>query len=345
YPDGQVGLRDSVDMVNLTGDIWAADISRDELLAHTRVVPSVLEGEMRPVEAWVFARDSSDSANQIRTPLLAFEIIEPWGDHQTISASTSFTDNNDRLIVFQDGTVLTVESGDISHGEGDFVDVTVTPTPASLVDVSNIRDDMEFVGVCRDITAQYSDGSTLELAGYPSLTLHYPQYDVGGLAEEDFGIFRWVPETKRWIFSGGGSSPSGNSVTGEIGDQGAYGVFYWEGLDAGGADGLSGVVVEPNPFSPNGDGLYDTADVSFFLGRDADYVNIEFYDLQGRLARRLVFQQATSYTGRTPAKVTWDGKDSEGGVVPYGIYVMRVEAKFKTEPTFERVNRPVVVIK
>jgi hypothetical protein len=32
-------------------------------------------------------------------------------------------------------------------------------------------------------------------------------------------------------------------------------------------------------------------------------------------------------------------------VVPYGIYVMRMEAKFKTEPTFERVNIPVVIIK
>ena len=163
--------------------------------------------------------------------------------------------------------------------------------------------------------------------------------------ERNFGLFGWVPDTERWIYEGGAGSPAGNAVTGEIADQGLFGVFSWDRLDVGSAKGLTGVVVEPNPFSPNGDGLYETTDVSFFLGRAADYVNVEFYDLSGRLARRLVFQQPTEYVGRTPAKVTWDGKDSEGKVVPYGIYVMRVEARFKTEPTFERVNRPVVVIK
>ena len=43
--------------------------------------------------------------------------------------------------------------------------------------------------------------------------------------------------------------------------------------------------------------------------------------------------------------IVWDGTDVDGNEVPYGIYVMRIEAKFKTEPTFERVNRPVAIIK
>ncbi len=34
-----------------------------------------------------------------------------------------------------------------------------------------------------------------------------------------------------------------------------------------------------------------------------------------------------------------------GEVVPYGIYIMRVEARFRQQPTYERVNAPVVVIK
>jgi hypothetical protein len=345
HPDGQRALHDSIDMVNLTGDIWAADIPREDLISNTVVVPSVFEGEMRPIEAWVFARDSSDSANQISTPLMAFEVIEPWGSYQTVSAPDTFPGGEDRMMVFQDGTVLAVESSDFAQGEGDTVDVTVTPIATSLVDVENIRDDMEFVGVARDITAGYSSGASLSILGYPSLTLHYPQYEVGGLSEDDFGLFRWVPESERWIFRGGAGNPAGDSVTGEIAGGGRYGVFHWEGLDVGSERGLSGVIVEPNPFSPNGDGLYDDMIVTFFLGREADYVNIEFYDLEGRLARRLVFQEATDYTGRTPASVSWDGTDRHGNVVPYGIYVMRVEAKFKTEPTFERVNRPVVIIK
>jgi hypothetical protein len=219
--------------------------------------------------------------------------------------------------VFQDGTVLTVEGGDLPGAGGD-LEFTVAPIPESLVDVSEIRDDMEFVGVARDLTAQYADATAVSLVGKPSLTLHYQEYETGGLAEEDFGLFGWIPETDRWVLKGGAGNPRGNTVTGET---------------------------EPNPFSPNGDGLYDETVVTFYLGREADYVNIEFYDLEGRLARRLVFKGPTDYTGRSQHTMTWDGTDVDGNIVPYGIYVMRVEARFKTEPTFERVNKPVVVIK
>jgi hypothetical protein len=332
-------------MVNITGDIWAADIPREELVANTDVVPLVKDGEGRVIEGWVFAKDSSDSANVIRTSLVTLDIPEPWAQQQAITVDQEVDLNEQARIVFQDGTVIAVEGSDVTEGPDEGIEVVLTPVPEYLVDVSNIRDNMEFVGVARDITARYSDGATIEFTGYPSLTLHYPQYDVGGLAEDDFGIFRWVTDTERWILSGGASDPSANAVTGEVAEEGRYGIFFWDGLDVGSDKGLSGVVVEPNPFSPNGDGRYETTDVSFFLGRAADYVNVEFYDLEGRLARRLVFQLPTDYTGRTPAKVTWDGTDSDGNVVPYGIYVMRVEARFKTEPTFERVNRPVVVIK
>jgi len=152
--------------------------------------------------------------------------------------------------------------------------------------------------------------------------------------------------TERWIARGGMANRRGNTVSAEgLSELGLFGLFEWDELDVGDTRGLSGVFAEPNPFSPNGDGLYDEMIVSFYLGREADYVNIEFYDLGGRLARRLVFQEATNYTGRTPVQVVWDGTDMNGEVVPYGIYVLRVEAKFKTEPTFERVNRPVAVIK
>jgi hypothetical protein len=343
-PVGLPAFRDSVDMVNLAGDIWAADIPREDVIANTNVITLNKVGDGRILEARIYAVDSSDSANAIASSPVTFGVLEPWSDSQTLSMPDTLHQSEDRLLVFQDGTVLTVEGGDLP-GAGGEIEFTVTPVPESLVDVSSIRDDMEFVGVARDLTAQYAEGTAVSLVGTPSLTLHYPQYEAGGLDEEDFGLFGWIPETERWILKGGAGNPAGNTVTGEIPDVGTYGVFYWEALDVGGSDGLSGVIVEPNPFSPNGDGLYDEAIVTFFLGREADYVNVEFYDLAGRLARRLVFQGPTDYTGRNPNTVTWDGTDKQGQVVPYGIYVMRVEARFKTEPTFERVNRSVVVIK
>jgi len=345
YPVGQTALRESVDMVNLAGDIWGADIPREDVVENTNISALNKTGDARVLEGWVFAKDTADSANAIRTSTLTFGVPEPWASAQTITLVDTLADADARDLVFADGTVLSLEGSNTPAG-ADSIDFTLTPIPESLVDLENIRDDMEFAGAARSLTATTDDGrATVDLVGQPTLSLHYPQYEVGGLDESDFGLFSWMPETERWIFVGGAASPVSNTVSSRVRGLGLFGVFYWSDLDVGGSEGLSGVLAEPNPFSPNGDGLYDDMVVSFFLGREADYVNIEFYDLAGRLARRLVFQEATEYTGRTPAQVVWDGTDENGEVVPYGIYVMRVEARFDTEPTFERVNRPVVVIK
>jgi hypothetical protein len=344
YPVGQPALRESVDMFNLAGDVWAADIPRDDIVANTHVVTLNKTGSARVLEGWVYARDASLNENAIRTSLLTFGIPEPWAASQTITIGDTLASTDQRDLVFADGTVLSIEGSNLP-GSGETLDFTLTPVSEAMADLENIRDDMEFVGVARTLTASADGRSPVELEGEPTLTLHYPQYEVGGLDESDFGLFEWMSETERWILVGGGASPTSNTVASRIRGLGLFGVFYWEALDVGDSEGLSGVLVEPNPFSPNGDGLYDETVVSFFLGRDADYVNVEFYDLAGRLARRLVFQEATEYTGRTPAQIVWDGTDENGEVVPYGIYVMRVEARFDTEPTFERVNRPVVVIK
>ena len=344
YPVGQPALRESVGMFNLAGDVWAADISREDIVADTDVVQLNKTGDARVIEGWVYAKDASANDNSIRTSLLTFGIPEPWADSQTLTLPDTLTSAEERELVFADGTVLAVDGSHLPSS-GDTIEFTLAPLTEMEIDLENIRDDMEFAGVARTISATFGQGNPVNITGQPTLTLHYPDYEVGGLDESDFGVFSWMPDTERWILVGGGASPVSNTVTSSVRGLGLYGVFYWEALDVGDAEGLSGVLTEPNPFSPNGDGLYDETVVSFFLGREADYVNIEFYDLAGRLVRRLVFQQATEYTGRTPAQVVWDGTDENGEVVPYGIYVMRVEARFDTEPTFERVNRPVVVIK
>ena len=90
--------------------------------------------------------------------------------------------------------------------------------------------------------------------------------------------------------TGGTCAPERNAV-GTIGDRGSRrsSACSTGTLRLRGRRGLSGVLAEPNPFSPNGDGLYDETTVTFYLGRAADHVNIEFYDLDGqaRQAARL----------------------------------------------------------
>jgi hypothetical protein len=247
--------------------------------------------------------------------------------------------------IFQDGTIVSVDEASLPTDVRDDLAFVLTPMDASLADLSNIRDDMEFMGTARTVTLETLDGVEMELEGPATVKLHYPEYDAGSLDERKFGFFKWVTETERWVLKGAANSPSSNTVGAVTDVLGLFGIFFWNGLDFDDTAGLSGVISEPNPFSPNGDGIYDSTTITFYLGREADHVNVEFYDLSGRLARRLVWHQPTEFTGWLQGSIDWDGTDENGHVVPYGIYVMRVEAKFKTEPTYERVNRPVVVIK
>jgi len=333
-----------VEMVNL-GNVWAADISRDEIVASTNVVTLNKTGDARVIVGRFYARDASSNLNEIWAGPYTIAIPEPWAQSQTIAdIDTLLVPGEDFATIFQDGTLVVFEPIQGVPPEG--LNLVLQPVPESLLDLENVRDDMTFAGVARRIRLETDGRETIQPPSPAWVILHYPQYAVESLDEASLGLFEWVEETERWVFTGGYVNAQGN-VVGTIGleDLGLFGVFEWDGLDVGGSRGLSGVLVEPNPFSPNGDGLYDETTISFSLGRAADHVNIEFFDLTGKLARRLVFHEAANYTGRAPVQIVWDGKDENGHVVPYGLYVMRVEAKFKTSPTFERVNAAVAVLK
>ena len=345
HPVGDTTGLSTVPMVNLFGSAWAADIRKEDIEAGTNIIDVPGTGDARDIIVRVRAEDDSPNHNVIETSPKEIAIIEPWVTSQRIAdIDTTFVEGEDYAAIFQDGTLLVLEPGQNVPESG--LNVVLEPVGEGSVDLGNIRDDMTFAGVARDIRLESGDLETVPLSVPAWLILHYPQYGVGRLNESAFGIFAWNELTERWIAKGGAANESGNTIaTVGLEELGLFGIFEWDALDVGDERGLSGVLAEPNPFSPNGDGLYDDTVITFYLGRPADYVNIEFYDLAGVLARRLVFQQATNYTGRTFLQMTWDGTDMNGNVVPYGLYVMRLEAKFKTEPTFERVNRPVAVIR
>ena len=137
----------------------------------------------------------------------------------------------------------------------------------------------------------------------------------------------------------------GNAVTADIRRLGTYALFTDSRLGYDFSKGLSGVMADPNPFSPNGDGLYDETRIGFFLSRDADWVTVEIYDVAGTEVRTIRWQQGLTTDGRNAFEIVWDGTDDDGDLVPYGIYVARVEVRFKVEPLNERKNIPIVVIK
>ncbi len=85
---------------------------------------------------------------------------------------------------------------------------------------------------------------------------------------------------------------------------------------------------EPNPFTPNGDGVNDVVHISYKLLRltAAAPVSIAIHDLSGRLVKRI-------YSGNDPLGEydrPWDGRDEANQLVPAGLYLCRIEADLES---------------
>ncbi|MFP6647118.1 MAG: gliding motility-associated C-terminal domain-containing protein [Candidatus Latescibacterota bacterium] len=81
------------------------------------------------------------------------------------------------------------------------------------------------------------------------------------------------------------------------------------------------VSVEPNPFTPNGDGINDAAQITYDILRVVEQipVTIEIYDLSGRAVRRWTNDRAVGSFSEA-----WDGTDDEDNLVPPGLYLMKL---------------------
>ena len=88
---------------------------------------------------------------------------------------------------------------------------------------------------------------------------------------------------------------------------------------------LSDVRVSPNPFTPNGDGINDQAEIFYDVLKltDPAPVAINIYNLAGRPVRTL---QAVDLTSGRFA-VSWDGADDAGQTVLPGLYLFKIKVK------------------
>jgi len=173
-----------------------------------------------------------------------------------------------------------------------------------------------------------------ELPGSLDLSLHYPQaWLPEGADEQRLAMYHFNESTDRWVLVGGNVTATGNNVTAVVTRAGTYGLFLTDAVAAEGGEVLSGITVSPNPFSPNGDGLYDETNISFYLSGEAT-VTVEIYDITG--VRRALLTETFPYAGTdlndpTPRRVPgliWDGRSSTGEYVPYGVYILRVIATY-----------------
>jgi len=92
--------------------------------------------------------------------------------------------------------------------------------------------------------------------------------------------------------------------------------------------------VDPNPFTPNGDGINDVTKISFFLanigepktiiGNEVRTLRVLIYDLQGRLVRELYNSKSGAAAFVAQNSIDWDGKDDLGKLVRPGPYLAQV---------------------
>lgn len=82
------------------------------------------------------------------------------------------------------------------------------------------------------------------------------------------------------------------------------------------------IVLEPNPFSPDGDGMEDRLFINYSFD-DPDYMlRVRIYDRYGRLVRNLTHSHPSGLNG----SLIWDGRSDTGVTGRIGIYIIHIEA-------------------
>ena len=154
----------------------------------------------------------------------------------------------------------------------------------------------------------------------------------------DVGVLRYGTRFTSWIYDSNDPDPIKQRV------RPGNATFRFASDDLSvitpiGGDLLADVIVAPNPFTPNGDGVNDRTLVSYKL-REVTApreVSLEIYDLAGTLVFRRVADPAT----HGQRQLTWNGRTNAGGLVAPGTYLYRL--RLNVEDPEEHVGVVAVV--
>jgi hypothetical protein len=99
------------------------------------------------------------------------------------------------------------------------------------------------------------------------------------------------------------------------------------------------VIVSNKTFSPDNDLIDDTLYLYYNFDHPHGKLVCNVYDLNGRLVRYLINNQLTASSGR----IFWDGKGSNGLVLPIGLYIIDVQYRTSQERYQKKI--PISLIK
>jgi hypothetical protein len=319
------------------GDIWSVDLPVEDMLQNVILAP--LDSTWN-IEFEIEAVDRS--GNVTITPLHTMEIYLPIETFVVSGIDMS----RDFEVRAPEGTLTRIPTSAVRQ---DALDIRYNfklsskyadeyePAPPGATSINVIRK-IGFEAVFRMVD---EGGDTVdvtvpvpEFENKIEISFHYPQYGVSNIDEDLIGVYEYTESTGIWVYIGGTVNPYGNLVTVDVSRPGTYALFYNPNFKYSPGEVFSGVVFSPNPFSPNGDGLYEETEISFYLQTEAT-VTIEIYDMDGN--RKRILERNFSITAEdTPDAVprrvtgfTWDGRDNTGVPVSYGIYVCRFTVTYQ----------------
>ncbi len=333
-------------MTPLLKDLWVADIDFGEITSDVAEVDGKLYFELR-------MSASDPSGNSVESRLFTVELDTTRVVRHVVEDVRKYADPLTGDVTLQ-GVPGVLPDGSVIELPGSVLDDTskvydLAFSSVAQIDVSHLPPDTgPYVGVARSFQilerepGQAPGGETMSYFPLPlRFLVHYPAYAVWRKDTRGLALYRWEDRTSRWILLGGNATSNPGLVSVNTQIPGTFAVFA-DRFSFDPDKTLASVIISPNPFSPNGDGLYEETHVSYYLQKPAS-VRIEIYDMAGQLVRRFP-QRSFEVPGRTEGE-TWDGKDANGQVVPYGIYIMRFEAIDQEYRRPERFNKAVVVIK
>lgn len=82
------------------------------------------------------------------------------------------------------------------------------------------------------------------------------------------------------------------------------------------------ITLEPNPFSPHGDGHEDNLFINYSFDEPDFMLRVRIFDRYGRLARNLADSHPAGFEGA----LIWDGRMDNGVTGRIGIYIVHIEA-------------------